>query len=71
MHSYKEMRPTMRAGGLGGTRREKTAVSARAFFRFDGWFPHQAANACRWAVYGYPIKKTGNQHITNWRKYEQ
>ena len=42
-------RPTMRAGGLGGTRREKTAVSAKAFFRFVGWSPHQAANASRWA----------------------
>ena len=40
-------RPTMRAGGLGGTRREKTAVPAIAFFRFVSWFPHQAANANR------------------------
>jgi hypothetical protein len=28
------VRPTKRAGGLGGTRREKTAVSARSFFPF-------------------------------------
>ena len=42
--------PTMRAGGLGGTRRERTIVSAKAFFRFVGWFPHQAANASRWAA---------------------
>jgi hypothetical protein len=40
-------RPTMRAGGFGGTRRARTAVSAKAFFRFDSWFPHQAANADR------------------------
>jgi hypothetical protein len=32
-------RATMRAGGLGGTRRERTAISAKAFFRFIGWFP--------------------------------
>jgi len=31
----------MRAGGLGGARREKTAVSAKAFFRFVGWFSHR------------------------------
>ena len=40
----------MRAGGLGGTRRARAAVSAKAFFRFDGWSSHQAANAHRWAV---------------------
>ena len=44
---------TMRAGGLGGTRRARTAVSAKAFSRFVGWFPHQAANASRWAVCSY------------------
>jgi hypothetical protein len=43
-------RLTMRAGGLGGTRREKTAVAAKAFFRFVGWSTHQAANASRWAL---------------------
>jgi len=42
-------RLTMRAGGLGGMRREKTAVAAKAFFRFVSWFSHQAANASRWA----------------------
>ena len=42
-------RPTMRAGGLGGTRRARAAVAAKAFFRFVGWFAHQAANASRWA----------------------
>ena len=42
-----ERRPTMRAGGLGGTRRATTVSSAIAFFRFVGWSPHQAANASR------------------------
>jgi len=42
--------PTMRAGGLGGTRRARAAVSAKAFSRFVGWLSHQAANASRWAV---------------------
>jgi hypothetical protein len=45
--SQAQPRPTPRAGGLGGTRRERTAVSAKAFVRFVGWFPHQAANASR------------------------
>jgi hypothetical protein len=40
----------MRAGGLGSTRREKTTVSAKTFFRFVGWFSHQATNASRWAA---------------------
>ena len=40
----------MRAGGLGGTRRARTAVSAKAFFRFMSWLSHQAANASRWAA---------------------
>ena len=44
-------RPTMRAGGPGGTRRARTAVAAKAFFRFVGWSAHQAANASRWAAY--------------------
>ena len=44
-------RPTMRAGGLAGTRRARTAVSAKAFFRFDGWSSHQAANANRWVLF--------------------
>jgi hypothetical protein len=41
------MRPTMRAGGLGGTRRARAAVQAKAFFRFVSWSSHQAANASR------------------------
>jgi hypothetical protein len=45
----------MRAGGLGGTRREKTVVSANAFFRFVSWFSHQAANASRWAFHRMKI----------------
>jgi hypothetical protein len=35
------VRLTMRASGLGGTRRARTAVSAKAFFRFIGWSSHQ------------------------------
>jgi hypothetical protein len=42
---------TMRAGRLGGTRRARTAVSAKAFFRFVGWSSHQAANASRSPLY--------------------
>lgn len=45
----------MRAGGLGGTRREKTAASPIAFVRFVGWSSHQAANACRWALSTLPM----------------
>jgi hypothetical protein len=50
-------RPTRRAGGLGGTRRARTAVAAKAFFRFVGWFSHQAANASRWAVLDGSVKQ--------------
>jgi len=39
----------MRAGGLDGGPCQKGGVQARAFFRFAGWFSHQAANAHRWA----------------------
>ncbi len=42
--------PNNACSGLGGTRRARAAVSAKAFFRFGGWSPHQAANASRWAV---------------------
>jgi hypothetical protein len=48
--SPKCMRLTMRAGGLGGGPGKKSRVQAKAFFRFDGLFSHQAANASRWAV---------------------
>jgi len=47
----------MRAGGLGGTRRARTAVSAKAFFRFASWFSHQAANAHRWGAVHQRVKK--------------
>ena len=43
----KRSQPTMRAGGLGGTRRARTVASAIACFRFVGWSAHQAANARR------------------------
>jgi hypothetical protein len=54
---------------LGGTRREKTAVSARSIFRFDGWFSHQAATACRLALYSddfgfFPKKLVPVTYIT-------
>jgi hypothetical protein len=39
--------PNNACSGLGGTRREKTAVAAKAFFRFDAWSSHQATNASR------------------------
>jgi len=42
--------PTMRAGGLGGMHRTRTAVSAIAFFRFVSWSSHQAANTSLWAL---------------------
>jgi hypothetical protein len=54
----------MRAGGLGGTRRARAAVSANAFFRFDSWSSHQAANASRWAVKSlkiYPFRGVGRE----------
>jgi hypothetical protein len=39
--------PNNACSGLGGMHREKGRVLARSFFRFDGWFSHQATNARR------------------------
>jgi hypothetical protein len=54
----------MRAGGLGGGPCQKSEVQAKAFFRFVGWFSHQAANASRWAAIILHIYRCKEQIMT-------